>query len=90
MYGNSLKEFYRILKENGIVIFKCQDVVSGSKQYFTHVWIMYKALEIGFYPLDLFILLAKNRILDGREQQHARKFHSYFWVFKKMECRVNY
>jgi len=25
MYSSSLKEFYRILKQNGIVIFKCQD-----------------------------------------------------------------
>lgn len=90
MYSKSLKEFYRILKINGIVIFKCQDFVSGAKQHFTHAWVMYEALKYGFYPKDLFILLAKNRLTDKREQQHARKYHSYFWVFKKNDCKVNY
>jgi hypothetical protein len=90
MYFLSLREFYRILKDNGIVIFKCQDQVSSAKQHFIHVWIMYKAMELGFYPKDLFILLSKNRLTDKRIQQHARKFHSYFWVFEKSLCKIDY
>ena len=90
MYAGSLREFYRILKLNGIVIFKCQDVIVSAKNHFTHCWVMYEALNVGFYPKDLFVLLAKNRITDGREQQHARKFHSYYWVFQKHECKVIY
>jgi hypothetical protein len=90
VYSNSLREFYRILSPGGIVIFKCQDVVSGGKNHFSHCWVMYESMKHGFFPKDLFILLAQNRITDGREQQHARKFHSYFWVFKKTKCKVNY
>ena len=90
MYSRSLKEFARILKPNGIVIFKCQDVVNGGKQHFSHCWIMYEAMKYGFYPKDLFIYFARNRIDDGRKQQHARKYHSYYWVFEKKECKVNY
>lgn len=90
MYSESLKEFYRILKENGIVIFKCQDCVASAKQHFTHVWVMNEAIKMGFYPKDLFVLLAKNRLIDGRVQQHARKFHSYYWVFQKKTCKVDY
>jgi hypothetical protein len=90
MYSSSLIEFYRILEDNGIVIFKCQDCVSSAKQHFTHVWIMQKAIKTGFYPKDLFILLAKSRMTDNRKQQHARKFHSYYWVFKKSRCLVDY
>jgi hypothetical protein len=90
MYYESLKEFYRVLQTNGIVIFKCQDVVASSKQHFSHCWVMNKAVEIGFYPKDLFILLAKQRLTDNREQQHARKYHSYFWVFQKTKCKVDY
>lgn len=85
MYKNSLIEFKRILKPNGIIIFKCQDFASSGKQFFTHVWILNEAEKLGFYSKDLFILLAKNRIIDGRKQKHARKFHSYFWVFEKKE-----
>jgi len=90
MYSGSLKEFSRVLKDDGIVIFKCQDIVSSAKQHFTHCWVMYEAMKYGFYPKDLFILLAKNRLNDGRKQQHARKFHSYFFVFKKHICKVDY
>jgi hypothetical protein len=51
---------------------------------------MFEAIKYGFYPKDLFILLAKNRLNDGRVQQHARKYHSYFWVFKKQNCKIDY
>jgi len=90
MYSSSLQEFYRILKENGIVIFKCQDCVASAKQHFSHCWVMYEAMEKGFYPRDLFILLAKSRLTDGRKQQHARKYHSYYWVLQKTKNKVNY
>lgn len=90
MYSGSLKEFYRILNDDGIVIFKCQDCVSSAKNHFSHVYIMNEALRIGFYPLDLFVLLSQVRIVDGRKQQHGRKYHVFFWVFKKTKCRVDY
>lgn len=90
MYLGSLKEFARILKPDGIVIFKCQDIIVSAKNHFTHCWVMNEAVNIGYYPKDLFILLAKNRISDGREQQHGRKYHSYFWVLQKRKSRVEY
>jgi hypothetical protein len=90
MYGASLKEFSRILAPTGILIFKCQDCVACSLNHFTHVWVMYEAMKFGFNPKDLFVLLAQNRLNDGRVQQHARKYHSYFWVFKKEGCKINY
>lgn len=90
MYSLSLLEFHRVLKDGGIVIFKCQDQVSSSKQHMTHCWLMYEALKIGFYPKDLFVYLAKNRLTDKRVQQHGRKFHSYFFVFQKTKCKVDY
>lgn len=90
MYSGSLKEFARVLTNGGIAIFKCQDSVSSATQYFSHCWVMYESMKYGFYPKDLFVLLAKARLNDGRKQQHARKFHSYFWVFKKDKCKVEY
>lgn len=92
-YIDSLKEAYRILKSNGILIFKCQDKVSSGKQYFSHCFIKEWADVIGFYPKDLFILLAKNRIVadwQAANQKNARKFHSYFWVFQKTNKMVKY
>lgn len=92
-YVDAMKEFYRILKPKGILIFKCQDKISSSKQYMSHCFIYENAIEIGFYPKDLFVLLAKNRLVADwqlRNQKHARKFHSYFWVFEKDSKKVEY
>ena len=90
-YEESLKEFYRILEPKGVLIFKCQDTVSSGIQYMSHIYIHNMAVDIGFYPKDLFVLNAKNRVISGKHknQQHARKFHSYFWVFEKGNNKVN-
>ena len=92
-YINSMKEAYRILKDDGILIFKCQDKVSSGKQYMSHVFVMNEAVKIGFYPKDLFILLAKNRLIADwqlNNQKNARKFHSYFWIFQKCNKKIEY
>lgn len=92
-YINSMKEAYRILKDDGILIFKCQDKVSSGKQYMSHVFVMNEAVKIGFYPKDLFILLAKNRLVANwqlNNQKNARKFHSYFWIFQKCNKKIEY
>lgn len=92
-YKNSLIEFYRILKKEGILVFKCQDKVSSGTQYMSHVYIINEAEKIGFYTKDLFLLLAKNRIIPDwqiKNQQHARKFHSYFLVFQKTNKKCKY
>lgn len=92
MYHDALDEFYRILKPNGILVFKCQDTIDSCKQCFSHVEIINYALKINFYPKDLFILLARSRLIGKHhhKQQHARKFHSYFIVFVKQKCPVKY
>jgi len=90
-YNKALSELYRVCKKDGILIFKCQDKVSSGKQYFCHCFIHDKAIEKGWYAKDLFILLAKNRIVADwqlRSQKHARKFHSYFWVFQKIDKKI--
>lgn len=92
-YVDSLKEAHRILKDKGILIFKCQDKISSGKQYMSHCFIYNEAVKIGFYPKDLFVLLAKNRLVADwqlKNQKNARKFHSYFWVFEKTNKRIMY
>lgn len=92
-YVDSIKEAYRVLNDDGIFIFKCQDKVSSSKQYMSHVFICNMAVSNGFYPKDLFILLAKNRLVadwQAKNQKNARKFHCYFWVFQKTNKKIEY
>jgi hypothetical protein len=91
-YGKCIINFYSLLTDGGVLVFKCQDTIDSSKQYLSHVEVVNMALAVGFYPRDLFVLLAKNRIIGKthRKQQHARKYHSYFLVFEKRKCRVPY
>jgi len=92
-YIDSMKEAYRILIDDGILIFKCQDKIAHGKQYISHVFIMNEAVKIGFYPEDLFILGAKTRLVADwqlKNQKHARKFHCYFWVFRKTPKVIKY
>lgn len=94
-YYNTLKELYRLCKDGGFVVMKCQDTVSGGKQHFSHVMVMNMAYKIGFYPRDMFILTSNVRVnaFNGSKwtkQHHARKYHSYFWVFEKVKPKVPY
>lgn len=85
MYFKAGKEAFRVLKKNGVLIVKCQDEVSAGKQWLTHVEIINKYQEFGFYTKDLFVVVRNNRPSVSRliKQKHARKNHSYFLVFVK-------
>ena len=91
-YRDSLFEFHRILRQEGILVFKCQDTIESTKQYLSHVEIITHACNIGFYPIDLFVLTANNVLISPNmtNQQHARKTHSYFLVFQKIISKVKY
>ena len=85
MYFKAVKEALRVLRKNGVLIVKCQDEVSAGKQWLTHVEIINKYEEFGFYTKDLFVVVRNNRPSVSRliTQKHARKNHSYFLVFVK-------
>lgn len=84
-YSHWLKEAYRVLKEDGILVWKCQNTISGSKFYCTEEFSWMEAQKQGFYVLDRAILLAKNRLCSGKIQKqcHFRNFSCSFWVFQK-------
>ena len=86
-YDECLVEFHRILEKKGKLVFKCQDTVSSGKQWLSHVHIINKAEELGFYTKDMFVLLAKSRLIghNHANQQHARKFHSYFLILERKQ-----
>lgn len=79
-----IKECYRVLKPDGILILKHQDCIS-SQCFMTSVeysWLV--ADSVGFNTVDSFTLLAKSRIKGKIKQQlHARRYDSVFKVLKK-------
>ena len=87
LYEDAGAEAYRVLRENGVLIVKCQDEVCSNRQRFTHVEIMRAYERIGFTAEDLFVVIRQNRpgVSRAVRQVHARKNHSYFLVFWKRE-----
>ena len=82
-YKGILSNAYRVLKKNGLLIFKCQDY-TDSKTTMTHCKVYEWATELGFYAKDLAILVLPNKVYNGNtKQRHLRKVHTYFWVFIK-------
>lgn len=86
-YYFHMKEMYRLLNEDGIAIVKCQNTISSRKQINSPEYLWLCGESIGFDMCDKFVLLAKNRIISGKHknQQHSRRFESYFLVFKKSQ-----
>ena len=85
LYEDAGVEAYRVLRDRGVLIVKCQDEVCSNRQRFTHVEIMQAYERIGFVAEDLFVVVRQNRPGVSRtvKQVHARKNHSYFLVFWK-------
>ena len=79
-----LSRSYRLLKPDGLLVIKTMDVCSGGKQYWVSDYVLRKSQEMGFELLDKFILVADYRLFSQtKKQHHARKYHSYFFVFRK-------
>ena len=85
LYAEAGREAFRVLRERGVFIVKCQDEVCSNRQRFTHVEIMQDYQRLGFVAEDLFVVMRQNRPGVSRvvRQVHARKNHSYFLIFWK-------
>ncbi len=89
LYFSTAREAWRVLKEGGIYIVKCQDEVCANRQRLTHVEIINELATYGFIAEDLFVVVRTGRPGVSRilKQAHARKNHSYFLVFIKPRGR---
>lgn len=84
LYKEGMQESFRVLKNNGYLWVKCKDEIESSRQCMSHIEIYNDALKMGFAVKDLFVMMQKNNpILQHVVQKHARKNHSYLWIFKK-------
>lgn len=90
LYFRAGREAWRVLKDEGIFIVKCQDEVCANQQRLTHVEIINEFATFGFACKDLFVLVRKGKPGVSRmlKQIHARKNHSYFLVFIKPKPKI--
>ncbi|MFH0351109.1 MAG: hypothetical protein ACHBMF_04130 [Chromatiales bacterium] len=89
LYFTAAREVWRVLREGGVYIVKCQDEVCANQQRLTHVELINELQGYGFVTEDLFVILRNGRPGVSRllTQAHARKNHSYFLVFLKPQGR---
>jgi hypothetical protein len=84
LYKGGIREAKRVLRPGGMLWVKCKDEIEGGHQRWSHVEIYNAATDLGFYGLDLFVLVTQVpcglRWRNG--QRHARKNHSYLWVLR--------
>lgn len=85
LYADAGAEAYRVLRDRGVIIVKCQDEVCSNRQRLTHVEIIQHYESLGFVLEDLFVVVRTNSpgVSRAVKQVHARKNHSYFLVFWK-------
>lgn len=80
-----IKLAYDKLSYGGFLIMKVMDVYGVKGQIWVSNYVLNKASEYGFIHDDTFVLVARSKHLyfNGNIQRHARKYHSYFFVFRK-------
>jgi hypothetical protein len=83
IYFQGMTEGFRILKVGGLLWVKCQDEIESGYQRWSHIEIHDFARTLEMYGKDLFVLIPTSRTVVQRKQQHARKTHSYLWLFAK-------
>jgi DNA modification methylase len=84
LYRDGMAEGWRILKPEGLMLVKCKDEIEGGLQRMSHIEIHDIAVhELGMEVEDLFVLTQKMLLVLFRHDNHARKIHSYLWVFRK-------
>jgi phage N-6-adenine-methyltransferase len=84
LYRDGMVEGWRILKPGGLMLVKCKDEIERGLSRMSHIELHDIALkELGMEVQDLFVLTQKVLLVRFRNNDHARKNHSYLWVFRK-------
>lgn len=90
LYRQGMTEAFRVISSDGGQIWvKCKDEVEANVQRWSHIAIYNIALTLGLCPRDLFVLMPHATIAPNRwdRQWHARKNHSFLWVFTRPDER---
>ena len=85
LYPAFVREAYRVLRPEGLLICKITDYVHGHRFQWAHVDLLQVATAEGFCPCDCIVKVRKGPIIDPRwkNAHHARRHHCYWLVFRK-------
>jgi len=80
-----LREAFRVLKEEGILLCKITDYVHHHRYQWAHIELINAARNAGFTPCDCIVKIRKGPIVDPKWKtaHHTRRQHCYWLVFRK-------
>lgn len=88
-----IDEGYRVLKQDGLMVFKCQDFIHNRRKFFMSVMVRNYALRQGFNLIDELIYVPGSRMrsqVKGMKSYSAHSSFTYFLVFRKKRSRTDY
>jgi len=82
-----VREAYRILAREGLLLCKITDYIHDHRYQWAHVELVQAARNVGFQPCDCIIKIRKGPIIDPKWKRahHSRRQHCYWLVFRKSE-----
>jgi hypothetical protein len=85
LYPSFVKEAYRVLSYDGLLLCKIADYVHNHRYQWAHLELLRAAAEAGFRPCDCIVKIRKGPIVDPKWKtaHHARRQHCYWLVFRK-------
>lgn len=87
LYPPFVREAYRVLKPEGILLCKIADYIHGHRYQWAHIELIRAASAVGFCPCDCIVKVRKGPIVDPKWKtaHHARRQHCYWLVFRKSD-----
>ena len=86
-YPPFLKEAWRVLRNEGLLLCKIADYVHNHRYQWAHVDLIIAARDTGFVACDCIVKVRKGPIIDPKWKQahHTRRQHCYWLVFRKSD-----
>jgi DNA modification methylase len=80
-----LREAYRVLRPEGILLAKITDYVHHHRYQWAHIELISAAHDVGFLPCDCIVKVRKGPIIDPKWKiaHHSRRQHCYWLIFRK-------
>jgi len=87
LYPAFVREAYRVLRVDGILLCKITDYIHNHRYQWAHVDLVQAAVAVGFCACDCIIKVRKGPIIDPKWKtaHHSRRQHCYWLVFRKSD-----
>jgi len=85
LYPAFVKESWRVLRPDGLLLCKITDYIHNHRYQWAHVELIQAACAVGFTACDCIVKVRKGPIIDPKWKvaHHSRRQHCYWLIFRK-------